>query len=82
MLGWLDLVAVFVVCVTVVICFLVRSGHGTDVEELAEQLESFGDIKAKYENLEKTVTANAITLKRVVDAKTNAAVEASFRGRG
>ncbi len=59
----LDLIAVLAVCATCVTCFLIRSSHGTDVEDLNETIEQLAAESARkqalIDDLKAVTTSNA-----------------------
>jgi len=66
----IDLLAVAAVCVTTIICFVIRSRHGADVEELDE------DVSAASAECEKLASELAALKGAVTD---NAKALAAFR---
>lgn len=62
----IDLIAVVAVCLTTITCFVIRASHGTDVEELAEDvsvLETNGEeLTREMTSLKGVVSENAKAL--------------------
>lgn len=55
----IDLAGVFLVCATTLACFLIRSSHGTDVEEVHAEIEELKGLTAVIANLREVTTSNA-----------------------
>lgn len=65
MIALLDLIAVLAVCLTTIVCFVIRASRGTDVDELAEHMDELkNDLerdRATVADLTKVTTTNAKT---------------------
>lgn len=74
MLGWFDIIAIVIVCITVILCFVVRASHGADVDALADDTAEIEPLKARLEALEGIVAHNARMLAPLVKDRTGDAV--------
>jgi len=59
----LDLLAVVAVCLTAIVCFVIRASHGADVEALGEDVETVqrerDEARTELDDLKRVVTENA-----------------------
>lgn len=76
-MGWIELSGMLMGCITVVVCFLIRAGHGKDVEsiilDLHEVSTELATAKEDLKALQEIVAKNAVVLTRLANDNTNAA---------
>ena len=67
-MGWIDLIALMMVCGTTVTCFIIRAGHGTDIEELEgsiRDLESNASVlSTSVDAIDRRLTSAADVLQK------------------
>ncbi len=65
MIGPYDLAAIVVMCVTAVVCFVIRSGWVTSIEEIHEDVDAVRELPEALKNLRETVIANGLVAERL-----------------
>jgi hypothetical protein len=63
-LGVLDLLAVMAVCLTAVVCFVIRSGWVTSLEEIHDEMDNVLGVPEALKNLREIVIANGLVAER------------------
>ncbi len=65
MIGVLDLLAVVAVCLTTIVCFVIRSGWVTSLEEIHEDVDAVRELPEALKNLREIVTSNGLVAERI-----------------